>query len=256
MKKSNRLLKFLLCSPLQTSGTVVFYYYALLITLIAGVTLLLSNILEITTLQNVVSWVVTLLIVTSVVLLFRKIFPHIVEKRLRLETLRNISINDLSETFKLTAAEKKEETEILQGIVNFERISVDKIMKPRADIVGIDLKSDFEAVIRIIRESEYSRLPVYEDSIDSIKGILYIKDLLKYIDRELSFNWQPLIREAYFVSETKKIDDLLKEFQDRRIHMAIVADEFGGTLGIATLEDILEVIVGDICDEHDDEECQ
>ena len=252
MKKSNKSLRFLLGSPLQTSGTVAFCYYALLIAIITGSVLLLGKALETTVLSDAIRWIAVLFTVTVVVLLFRRIFLS-VEKQLKLNTYDKISIDELSETLNLTAAEKQEETEILQGIVNFERISVDKIMKPRADIVGINSKSDFETVIRIIRESEYSRLPVYEDSIDNIKGILYIKDLLKYIDKEDSFNWQPLTREAYFVPETKKIDDLLKEFQERRIHMAIVAGEFGGTSGIATLEDILEVIVGDICDEHDDE---
>jgi gliding motility-associated protein GldE len=290
-KKGNKTLQFLLNSPLQTLGTVVFCYYTLLITIIIGSILLLGKILKSTALTNVVCWIIIFSVVTFIILLFSEFFPEllkrrkrfsllrrssqvirvlffisypfvklflrstsIVEKRLKSKIHRNISINQLSETLKLTAVETKEEKEILQGIVNFGRINVDEIMKPRVDIVDIDLKSDFETVIRIIRESEYSRLPVYEDSIDNIKGILYIKDLLKYIGKEPSFNWQSLVREAYFVPETKKIDDLLKEFQAKHIHMAIVVDEFGGTSGIATLEDILEVIVGDICDEHDDDE--
>ena len=252
MKKSNKLLRLLLSSPLQTSGRVAFCYYILLIAVIAGTILLLSKTLEATPLPNVIRLVVILFAVTFVVLLFRKIFS-IAEKRLTLKRHRNIPIDELPETLNLTAEGKNEEREILQGIVNFERISVDKIMKPRADVVSIDLKSDFETVIRTIRESEYSRLPVYEDSIDNVKGILYIKDLLKYIDSEPSFKWQPLMREAYFIPETKKIDDLLKEFQEKRIHLAVVAGESDGTLGIVTLEDILEVIVGDICDEHDEE---
>ena len=251
----------------------------------------LSKGLELTILPTIVCWIIIFFFITFIILLFSEFFPEllkkrkrfsflyhsskivrmlffifypfvklflrstsIVEKRLETKTYRTISIDELSETLKLTAVGKKEEKEILQGIVNFGRINVDEIMKPRVDIVDIDLKSDFETVIRIIRESEYSRLPVYEDSIDNIKGILYIKDLLKYIGRESSFNWQALIREVYFIPETKKIDDLLKEFQTKHIHMAIVVDEFGGTSGIVTLEDILEVIVGDICDEHDDDE--
>jgi len=290
-KKSDKSLQFLLNAPLQTLGTVVLCYYALLITVIMSSILLLGRALKTAALPNVVCWAIIFLIITFIVLLFSEFLPEllkrkkrlsllsrssrmvrmlfvvfypfvklflrltsIVEKRLESKTYRNISIGELSETLKLTAVEKKEEKEILQGIVNFGRINVDEIMKPRVDIVDVDLKSDFETVIRIIRESEYSRLPVYEDSIDNVKGILYIKDLLKYIGKEPSFNWQALIREAYFIPETKKIDDLLKEFQAKHIHMAIVVDEFGGTSGIVTLEDILEVIVGDICDEHDDEE--
>lgn len=178
----------------------------------------------------------------------------IIKRRLEMKTQHNISIDELSETLKLTSVEKKDEKDILQGIVNFGKISVDEIMRPRVDIVDIDIKKNFDDVINIIRESEYSRLPVFEDSIDNVKGLLYIKDLLQYIGEGPDFKWQDLIREAYFVPETKKIDDLLSEFQEKRIHMAIVVDEFGGTSGIATLEDILEVIVGDICDEHDDDE--
>ena len=281
----------MLNSPLQTLGTLLIGYYALLITIIMVSILSLSKALELTILPTVVCRIIIFFSITFLILLFNEFFPEllkrkkrisvlspfskivrllffifypfvklflrstlITEKRLESKTYRNISIDELSETLKLTAVEKKEEKEILQGIVNFGRINVDEIMKPRVDIVDINLKSDFETVIRIVRESEYSRLPVYENSIDNIKGILYIKDLLKHLDEGNSFNWQSLIREAYFIPETKKIDDLLKEFQTKRIHMAIVVDEFGGTSGIVTLEDILEVIVGDICDEHDDEE--
>lgn len=178
----------------------------------------------------------------------------LIMRRMEMKTQHNISIDELSETLKLTSVEKKDEKDILQGIVNFGKISVDEIMRPRVDIVDIDIKNNFDDVINIIRESEYSRLPVYENSIDNVKGLLYIKDLLQYIDKGADFKWQELIREAYFVPESKKIDDLLSEFQEKRIHMAIVVDEFGGTSGIATLEDILEVIVGDICDEHDEDE--
>jgi CBS domain containing-hemolysin-like protein len=121
-------------------------------------------------------------------------------------------------------------------------------------VVDLDSKTNYEEVLALIRDTEYSRLPVYEGSIDNVKGVLYIKDLLRYLDEDKDFEWQKLIRPAYFVPETKKIDDLLKEFQSKHIHMAIVVDEFGGTSGIVTLEDILEVIVGDICDEHDDEQ--
>lgn len=178
----------------------------------------------------------------------------LIKRRMEMKTQHSISIDELSETLKLTSVEKKDEKDILQGIVNFSKISVDEIMRPRVDIVDIDIKDNFDDVINTIRESEYSRLPVYENSIDNVKGLLYIKDLLQHIDKGANFKWQELIREAYFVPESKKIDDLLSEFQEKRIHMAVVVDEFGGTSGIVTLEDILEVIVGDICDEHDDDE--
>jgi gliding motility-associated protein GldE len=289
--RRNKKLKFFLESPKQTLGVVVLGYYVFLVLSVFLLVILLVQLLALTVIPVFLQWIIIFLSVTFSVLLFSEFFPEwlkrkkrmgflcatsglvrilyfifyplvkillytttIIEKRLETKTYRNISIDELSETLCLKEVEKKEEKDILQGIVNFGRINVDEIMKPRVDIVDIDIKSDFETVIRIIRESEYSRLPVYQDSIDNVKGILYIKDLLNYIDRENSFNWQALIREAYFIPETKKIDDLLKEFQTKRIHMAVVVDEFGGTAGIVTLEDILEVIVGDICDEHDDEQ--
>lgn len=178
----------------------------------------------------------------------------VVRRRLDLKAHHVISIDELSETLSLSEVQEKEEKGILQGIVEFGNISADEIMKPRVDVVDLDSKSNYEEVLALIRDSEYSRLPVYEGSIDNVKGVLYIKDLLRYLGEGKDFEWQKLIRPAYFVPETKKIDDLLKEFQSKHIHMAIVVDEFGGTSGIVTLEDILEVIVGDICDEHDDEQ--
>lgn len=178
----------------------------------------------------------------------------VVRRRLDLKAHHVISIDELSETLSLSEVQEKEEKGILQGIVEFGNISADEIMKPRVDVVDLDSKSNYEEVLALIRDTEYSRLPVYEGSIDNVKGVLYIKDLLRYLGEGKDFEWQKLIRPAYFVPETKKIDDLLKEFQSKHIHMAIVVDEFGGTSGIVTLEDILEVIVGDICDEHDDEQ--
>ena len=178
----------------------------------------------------------------------------VVRRRLDLKAHHVISIDELSETLSLSEVQEKEEKGILQGIVEFGNISADEIMKPRVDVVDLDSKTNYEEVLALIRDTEYSRLPVYEGSIDNVKGVLYIKDLLRYLDEDKDFEWQKLIRPAYFVPETKKIDDLLKEFQSKHIHMAIVVDEFGGTSGIVTLEDILEVIVGDICDEHDDEQ--
>lgn len=185
--------------------------------------------------------------------LLRKL-TNIVDRRLEVKTQHRISLDELSETLKTEKVKQNVEKEILEGIVNFGNISVDQIMRPRVDIVDLDVAYTYGKVLSVVKESEYSRLPVYEDSIDNIKGILYVKDLLNYIDEGNDFKWQELIRQPYFVPETKKIDELLKEFQSKHIHMAIVVDEFGGTSGIATLENILEVIVGDISDEHDEEQ--
>ena len=145
---------------------------------------------------------------------------------------------------------------MLSEIIKFYNKTANEIMTPRLDIEDLDVETPFRDVIDFVVKSGYSRIPVYEESEDDIKGILYIKDLLPHIEEPDTFNWQSLIRPAYFVPETKKIDDLLEEFRTNKIHMAIVVDEFGGTSGLITMEDILEEIVGEISDEYDDDEKQ
>lgn len=166
----------------------------------------------------------------------------------------NISIDDISDAIDLTSDTKKDEEELLKRIVRFGDIDVKEIMKARIDIVAIDIKSKLNDIKPIIVNEGYSRIPVFMETFDNIKGVLYIKDLLPHLDKSNSFNWQTLIRPSYFVPETKKIVDLLDEFQTNKIHMAVVIDEYGGTLGIVTLEDILEEIIGEIVDEDDDDE--
>ncbi len=147
-----------------------------------------------------------------------------------------------------------EERKIWKGIVEFGQISVSETMKPRIDVVALDSSLDFMQVLETILQSGYSRIPVYTDSFDQIKGVLYIKDLLPHLDQPASFPWANLVRKPFFVPENKPIDDLLKEFQEKKMHMAIVVDEYGGSSGIITLEDVIEEIVGEINDEFDDEE--
>lgn len=167
----------------------------------------------------------------------------------------NLSIDELNEAIDLTASEElDDEKEILKGIVNFGSTSVDAVMTMRLDMVTIDSDTPFTQVLKTVEKYGYSRIPVVQDSPDNIRGILYIKDLLPHLTKNDMFKWQTLIRPAYFVPETKKIDDLLREFQKNKIHVAIVVDEFGGTLGMVTMEDILEEVVGDISDEYDEEE--
>lgn len=168
----------------------------------------------------------------------------------------DISVDKLSKALELTSSEISEEKEMLEEIIKFYDKTVDEIMTSRLDVEDIDIKMNFREVINFVVQSGYSRIPVYSESEDNIKGILYIKDLLPYIDKLETFRWQSLIRPAYFVPETKKIDDLLEEFRTSKIHMAIVVDEFGGTSGIVTMEDILEEIVGEISDEYDEEQKQ
>jgi gliding motility-associated protein GldE len=165
-----------------------------------------------------------------------------------------ISMDDLSDALDLTKRGISEDKKILEGIVKFGNIDVREIMTPWVDVVGIEIQSRFKKLISHIVDSGYSRIPVYNQDLDNIKGILYIKDMLPFLDKPDSFNWQSLLRPAYYIPETKKINDLLKEFQTSKIHMAVVIDEYGGTLGIITLEDILEEIVGEITDESDNEE--
>ena len=166
-----------------------------------------------------------------------------------------LSMDELEQALELTDKEEiKEEKDILEGIIRFSDETAREIMTSRQDIVDIDIRSSFKDVLKCIIDNNYSRIPVYQNDEDNIRGILYIKDLLPHTDKPANFRWQSLIRPAYFVPETKKIDDLLREFQDNKVHIAIVVDEFGGTSGIITLEDILEEIVGEISDEYDDDE--
>lgn len=165
-----------------------------------------------------------------------------------------MSREELSTVLELTSQGITEDKDILEGIIKFGNISVTDIMISRVEVVDINIKNNYTKVISSIIESGYSRIPVYSESPDNVKGILYIKDLLPHLHKGESFRWQSLIRPAYYVPQTKKINDLLEEFQTSKIHMAIVIDEYGGTAGIVTLEDILEEIVGEIKDEYDEDE--
>lgn len=166
-----------------------------------------------------------------------------------------LSVDDLEQALELTDKDDiKDEEKILQGIIRFGDETAKEVMTSRQDIVDLDMKCSFNDVLQCIVENNYSRIPVYQDNTDNIRGVLYIKDLLPHLNKPSNFRWQSLIRPPYFVPETKKIDDLLREFQENKVHIAIVVDEFGGTSGLITLEDILEEIVGEIHDEFDEEE--
>jgi gliding motility-associated protein GldE len=179
----------------------------------------------------------------------------VIENRLEKKT-DGISVEDLSHALELSAENEEghEDQKILEGIINFGSTDVKQIMKPRTDVVAIPTTASYKEVLEIILENGFSRLPVFKDSFDQIEGILYIKDVLPNIDAGPDFSWLPLIREPFFVPETKKINDLLNDFKSRKVHMSIVVDEYGGTSGIVTLEDVLEEIVGEISDEFDTED--
>ena len=168
---------------------------------------------------------------------------------------QTLSVDDLEQALELTDNEDiKEEKRMLEGIVRFGDETVKEVMTSRQDVIDLDFKATYAEVLKCVVDNNYSRIPVYQNTQDNIRGILYIKDLLPHLSKGDNFRWQSLIRPPYFVPETKKIDDLLREFQENKVHIAIVVDEFGGTSGIVTLEDILEEIVGEINDEYDEDE--
>lgn len=177
-----------------------------------------------------------------------------VNNKLAKHNRTNISMDELSQALELTTNNKDEDKEILEGIIKFGNIQVVDIMTSRVDMVDVDIKTNFKQLIKLIIDCGYSRIPVYSGTRDNIKGVLYSKDLLPHLDKPENFRWQSLMRQPYYVPETKKIDDLLNEFQKNRVHLAIVVDEYGGTSGLVTLEDIVEEIVGDISDEYDEDE--
>ena len=203
------------------------------------------------------------LIMSMPILLLEKIFRPVTSvlifstsfvKKRTIPRHNNLSMNDLSDALELTSNDIQDDEKILKGIVKFGNINVSAIMCPRVDVIAFDIRAGFSQIIPRIIESGFSRIPVYSGSFDNVKGILYAKDVLPFTANPDSFKWQALLRPPYFVPETKKINDLLKEFQMKKMHMAVVIDEYGGTSGIVTLEDILEEIVGEIGDENDDDQ--
>jgi putative hemolysin len=179
---------------------------------------------------------------------------YIIDRRMT-RRKHSLSMSDLSEAIDITsdASTNEENRKMLKSIARFGDIDASEIMKARIDVTALDNEFTFSKVMQVIRESGYSRIPVYKDTFDTITGLLYIKDLLPFTDKGDAFKWQSLLRPAFFVPESKRINDLLSEFQEKKIHLAIVVDEYGGTSGIITLEDIIEEIVGEINDEFDSE---
>ena len=180
----------------------------------------------------------------------------VINRRLADKMSDDVTVEDLSEAMKLTpqVARDKEEKKMLEGIIQFGNKTVKDAMTSRSEMTTLEVGEPFSKVLRLVVDQKYSRIPVYEGTEDHIKGILYIKDLLPYLDRNDSFGWENLVRAPYYVPENKMIDDLLDDFRSKRLHMAIVVDEFGGTSGLITMEDVLEEIVGEIRDEYDEDE--
>lgn len=180
----------------------------------------------------------------------------IVETRLDKHGHSNISMEELSQAVELTEVDTEAEKDILEGVTKFGNRQVSDIMRSRMDIVDVDIKADYKQLLSVIISSGYSRIPVYAGTNDKIKGIIYSKDMIPYLDKPRNFRWQTLVRPVYIVPMSKHLDDLLAEFQEHKVHLAIVVDEYGGTAGLVTLEDVLEEIVGEISDEYDEEEKQ
>lgn len=287
-KKTNRILK-LIDMPERLLGSILISNNFVNVGIVIVSNYIINRIVDLSE-ARVIGFVLQVIIITFLLLLFGEILPKIYATQFAIKFARvmampltildkifkpvslvlisstsiiqkkfsrlkeDISMDDLSEVLDLPSTEITEDKEILKGIVRFGNIDAKEIMKARMDIYAINIDTKFIKVLPEIISSGYSRIPVYIESIDNIKGILYIKDLLPHMHKPNTFRWQSLIRPPYFVPETKKTDDLLEEFQTKKIHMAIVLDEYGGTYGLITLEDILEEIVGEITDEYDEEE--
>lgn len=196
------------------------------------------------------SMVVTLKPAASLLVKSSAVVHRVVHKK-----PHNISADELSQALELTDVEARDDSRMLQEILKFGDTTASEVMTPRVDLTCLSIDSTFDEVMAVVLESGYARIPVYDGTQDNIQGVLYSRDLLPYVnERAEDFKWQSLLRPAYFVPESRMIDDLLEDFRRRKVHMAIVVDEFGGTQGVVTLEDVLEEIVGDIDDEYDEEE--
>ena len=284
--KRHKLILRLIESPKMLLATILIANNIINITIIIISSLIFTNYLNFN--SPVLSFFIQILLTTFLILLFGEVIPKtyanrnpllvselmaiplvFIQKTLypacnllvkstnlineNIHKKSSLSLQNLTTAVNLTSDTKEEEKKFLEGIIQFGQTDVKQIMKARIDIVALNINTSFDEVINVILESGYSRIPVYENDIDQIKGILYIKDLLPNFDIK-NFDWKNVIREPFFVPESKKIDDLLKEIKERKIHLVIVVDEYGGTSGIVTLEDILEEIVGDISDEFDQED--
>ena len=283
-------IKILLDKPEELLGTILISNNFVNVGIVILSTFLLNTFFSPELWSPLLTFIVEILAITGVLLLFGEILPKVYANTARLNFARfvvpfifrlhkilkpiskrlsktinriniegrtpSLSVDDLEQALELTTDEHTTEDEqrILKGIVRFGSTTVKEVMTPRTSVIAIDIKAPFHDTLTHIVDKGYSRIPVYEEQLDQIKGLLYVKDLLPYVDASDNFRWQDLIRTPFFVPESKKIDDLLKEFKQRRIHLAIVVDEFGGTSGVISLEDVLEEIVGEISDEFDDDD--
>lgn len=289
---SSQRIKHLLATPERLLATILIANNLVNVTIVVLMSFALSELFA--TMPGWLDFVLQTVILTFLILLFGEILPKLIANTMPLRWARfavggldgmvklffplssvlvhstklvnmvvtrqsrNITTDELGQALEITDVKAGQDKEMLEGILRFGDTTAAEVMTPRVDIVGIDADMDFPTVMKVVVETGYSRLPVFGDSQDDIRGVLYARDLLPYIgstpDAGGAFEWQKLIRKCYFVPESRMIDDLMEDFRRLKIHMAIVVDEFGGTQGLVTLEDVLEEIVGDINDEYDEEE--
>jgi len=289
-KGKNNLIIKLLETPKRLLATILIFNNMVNIAIVIITTFIVNQVFDFTG-YEILSFIIQVVVITSLIIFIGEILPKVyavhnstnllpvlavplnimvklfyplsslmvrfsslIDKRISRKNYE-ITMSYLSDAIDITSDENtpEQEKKILKGIVTFGDIEVKEIMKSRLEMIAIDTDMDYSEVLRIIRESGYSRIPAYHETLDNIAGILYIKDLLNHISKPFDFKWKELLRPAFFIPENKKIDDLLQEFREKKIHMAIVVDEYGGTSGICTLEEIIEEIVGEINDEYDNE---
>lgn len=287
--RNGTLIRKLISSPERLLATILILNNLVNVTIVVLTNFALGPIFD--GMPEILSFVLQTVILTFLILLFGEIFPKLYSKnnpmrwaafaakplsfagslfyplsavlvkstvivnRVVTKKADNISTDELSKALEITDVRSGDDKKMLKEILRFGDTTASEIMTPRVDITDIDIASDFDEVMRVIIDSGYARIPVYDKTQDDIKGVLYSRDLLPYIGKEKKdFEWQKMLRKPYFVPESRSIDDLLEDFRKKKIHIAVVVDEFGGTQGIVTLEDVLEEIVGDINDEYDEEE--
>jgi putative hemolysin len=288
--KHKQAILALLSTPKRLLATLLISNNFVNVAIVVISTYITNTFFELNSLSYWITFLIQVVVVTAIILFFGEILPKVyaTQKNIQFASLMvsplrflvrffspissllmystsiidrrisrksyNISMSELSDAIELTSdhTTPEEEKKILQGIVRFGDIEVKEIMRSRLDVASVEISAGYTQLLKYITEAGYSRIPVYKETFDNVKGILYIKDLLPFIGQDDSFEWQKLLRDAFFVPEKKKINDLLGEFQEKKIHLAVVVDEYGGTSGIITLEDIIEEIVGEISDEHDE----
>lgn len=293
-KESNRNKRVLdlLENPKKLLATILIANNLVNVSIVMVSTFVMEKLFIIDNMSEINSFIIQVIIVTFIILLFGEVIPKvyannynvsfsklmslpisilkkifsllsdllisstsIIDKKMEKKT-NPFNADELEHALDLTkhSVENEDEKKILEGIVKFGQTDVKQIMTPRTDVTSFDTDTDYKSLMKELKNINFSRIPIYEETFDNIKGILYVKDLLSKIEEDGNFKWTKLLREAKFVPENKKLDDLLKEFQEERKHIAIVVDEYGGSSGIVTLEDVLEEIVGEITDEFDEED--